>query len=154
MKEFLSQRGIKFQERDVSRDRSAANELMSMTGQMGVPVTVIDGQPIVGFDRARLEQALSHRQRPSFGVSVADAGKIARRQGAGAASGAYVGRVRQGSGAENVGLAEGDIIVEMNEQRIANADDLEKAIARLSSGSRISLVFLRGGKQLTAQGVL
>ena len=153
VKEFLSQRGINFQEHDVSRDRSAAQELVSKTGQMGVPVTVINGQTIIGFDRAQLERALSQWQRPSFGASVADASKITQKQGVGITLGAYVGKVRQGSVAEKVGLAQGDIIVEMNMQRIANADDLEKAIAKLSTGSRISLVFLRGSKQLTSEGV-
>lgn len=146
VKEFLSQRGINFEEHDVSRDRFAAQELVSKTGQMGVPVTVINGQTIIGFDRARLEQALSQRQRPSFGASVADASKITQKQGAGITLGAYVGKIRQGSVAEKVGLAQGDIIVEINMRRITKADDLERAIAKLSAGSRISLVFLRGSK--------
>ena len=153
VKEFLSHRGINFEERDVSRDRSAAQELVGKTGQMGVPVTVIGGQTIIGFDRARLEQALSQWQRPSFGVSVADASKITQKQGAGMTLGAYVGKVKQGSVAEKVGLAQGDIIVEINMQRIANADDLERTIAKLSIGSRVSLVFLRGNKQLTSEVV-
>jgi S1-C subfamily serine protease len=53
-----------------------------------------------------------------------------------------------------MGLAQGDIIVEINTQRIAGAEDLGKALAKLTSGSRISLVFLRGGKQLTGEGSL
>jgi glutaredoxin len=53
VKEFLSQRGIGFKEYDVSRDPSAAQELVRSTGQMGVPVTVINGQAIVGFDRSQ-----------------------------------------------------------------------------------------------------
>ena len=153
VKEFLSQRGIDFQEHDVSRDRSAAQELVSKTGQMGVPVTVINGQTIIGFDRARLEQALSQGQRPSFGASVADASKITQKQGLGITLGAYVGKIRQGSVAEKMGLAQGDIIVELNMRNIANGVDLENAIAKLSAGSRISLVFLRGNKQLTSQGI-
>ena len=153
VKEFLSQRGVGFEERDVSRDRSAAQELVNKTGQMGVPVTVIDGQIIIGFDRARLEQVLSEWQKPSFGASIADASKITQRQGGGTTLGAYVGRVRQGSVAEKLGLATGDIILEINMQRIANADDLERAIAKLSKGSRISLVFLRGTRQFTSEGI-
>lgn len=76
VKEFLSQRGVGFTERDVSHDRNAAQELVSSTGQMGVPVTIINGQTIIGFDRAKLEQALSQRQRLSFGASVTNASKI------------------------------------------------------------------------------
>jgi glutaredoxin 3 len=154
VKEFLSQRGIGFVERDVSRDRSAAQELVSSTGQMGVPVTVINGQTIIGFDQARLEQALSQRQRPTLGVSVADASRITARQGTGITLGAYVGKVRPGSSAARIGLAPGDIITELNMQNIANAQDFENAIARLNRGNRVSLVFLRGNQKLTGEGIL
>jgi len=57
VKEFLSQRGVSFEERDVPQNPSYAQEL-SKTGQMGVPVTIINGQTVVGFDRSRLEQLL------------------------------------------------------------------------------------------------
>ncbi len=154
LKEFLSQRGISFTERDVSRDQSAAQELISRTGQMSVPVTVIDGQTIVGFDRARLEQTLGQRQRPSFGAAVADASKITARQGSGITLGAYVGRVKPDSAAQRMGLTEGDIITEFNLQRIANADDLERVLSRLETGNRISVVFLRGDRTLTSEGTL
>ena len=36
VKEFLSQKGISFEERDVAANASYAQELMSTTGQMGV----------------------------------------------------------------------------------------------------------------------
>ena len=156
VKEFLSQRGTPFEEVDVARDRAAAQELVNKTGQMGVPVTVIDGEVIIGFDRARLEQALSQQkysQRPSFGAMVADAGKITARQGPGLTLGAYVGQVRQGSVAQRVGLTQGDIIIELNMQPIANANDLENALSKLTKGSRFSLVLLRGDKTLKSDGV-
>jgi glutaredoxin 3 len=152
LKEFLSQKGISFEERDVSRDPVAAQELAKM-GQRGVPVTIIDGQTIVGFDRARLETALSQWQRPSFGVSAADASKITQRQGAIKTSGAYVGRVRPGSVAEKIGLVPGDIIIEVNVQRIVNADDLEMIVAKFDKGNRVSLVLLRGNERLTVEGI-
>ena len=59
VKEFLSQKGTSFEERDVSLDQSAAQELVRNTGQMGVPVIVIDGEIVVGFNQAKLEQLLS-----------------------------------------------------------------------------------------------
>ncbi|MFH1383047.1 MAG: glutaredoxin domain-containing protein [Chloroflexota bacterium] len=153
VKEFLLQKGINFEERDVSRDRSAVQELMARTGQMAVPVILVDGQTIIGFDSARLEQVLSQQQRPSFGASVADASTITQRQGTGITLGAYVGKVRPGSVAERIGLSPGDIIVEINMQPVTNAGDLEKSMAKLSTGSRFSLVFLRGDRQLTGEGV-
>jgi len=62
VKEFLSQRGIAFEERDVSRNQSYAQELVRSTGQMVVPVMIINGQTVVGFDRGRLEQLLAQTQ--------------------------------------------------------------------------------------------
>jgi glutaredoxin 3 len=156
VKEFLSQRGINFEERDVSRNQSYAQELVRNTGQMGVPVTVINGQTVVGFDRGRLEQLLTQtqtRQRPSFGASIADASKITAKQGWGITLGAYVGRVRPGSIAERIGLVSGDIITELNMKRIANASDLEHALSSLDNGSRFSLSFLRGNKTITTEGI-
>jgi glutaredoxin 3 len=156
VKEFLSQRGISFEERDVSRNSSYAEELARNTGQMGVPVTIIDGQIVVGFDRGRLEDLTTQtqlRHRPSLGASVADASKITAKQGSGMIFGAYVGRVRPGSVAERIGLTPGDIITELNMKRIANAGDLEDALSSLSSGSRFSLVFLRGNKTMTTDEV-
>jgi glutaredoxin 3 len=154
VKEFLSQKGIVFEERDVSRDRNAARELVSRTGQMGVPVTIIDGQTIVGFDRNRLEQAIGHRTPPSFGASVADASKITARQGAGITLGAYIGKVKPGWIAEKLGLAPGDIVIEVNMKHIANATDLEKAISALNRGNRISVVFLRGNERFVNEGII
>ena len=156
MKEFLSQRGTGFEERDVSRDQSAAQELVRSTGQMGIPVTVINGQAVIGFDQPRLEQLLAQSQggqRPSFGASIADASKITAKQGSGITLGAYIGKVRQGSVAQRIGLAPGDIITELNLQRIANAGDLEHALDNLNKGSRFSLVFLRGNNTMTTEGV-
>ncbi len=57
MKEYLSQKGIKYTEHNVAQDLDALNELRRM-GFRAVPVTVIDGQSVVGFDRARLDELL------------------------------------------------------------------------------------------------
>ncbi len=156
VKEFLSRKGITFEERDVSRNPSYAQELVRSTGQMGVPVTIINGQTVVGFDRGRLEQLLPQtqtRQRPSFGASIADASKITAKQGSGITLGAYIGRVRAGSIAQRIGLTSGDIIIELNMKNIANASDLERALPGLSKGSHLSLVFLRGNKKMATEGI-
>ena len=56
-KEFLSQQGIEFEERDVSKDDAALDELQQR-GLMTTPVTLIDGEVVVGFDRAKLVKLL------------------------------------------------------------------------------------------------
>jgi glutaredoxin 3 len=146
VKEFLSQNGIDFREVDVSRDQLAAQEMVSRTGQRGVPVTIIDGDTVIGFDQARLESALarvSQEQRPSLGAAVADASKILGRRGEGTVPGAYVGGVRPDSAAEKMGLIPGDIIIEIDKQNIANAGDLARAISKLGIGSRFLVVLMR-----------
>ncbi len=56
-KEYLSQKGIVFQERDITKDARAIEELRQL-GYMTTPVTVIDGTVIVGFDANKIEAAL------------------------------------------------------------------------------------------------
>ena len=56
-KEFLSQRNVRFVERDVTNDQTAMEELLEI-GVLTTPVTVIDGEVVVGFDRARFEKLL------------------------------------------------------------------------------------------------
>ena len=57
MKEFLSQKGIWYAERDVLKDERAMEELAQL-GYMTTPVIRIDGEVVVGFDRKRLEELL------------------------------------------------------------------------------------------------
>ncbi|HLI30407.1 MAG TPA: glutaredoxin family protein [Terriglobia bacterium] len=57
-KEFLSERGVAFEERDVSKDETALDEL-EKRGLMTTPVTLIDDEIVVGFDRARLAKLLA-----------------------------------------------------------------------------------------------
>ncbi len=57
-KGFLAQNNIKYEERDVSTDDKAREEMVQKSGQFGVPVIDIDGKIVVGFDRARLTELL------------------------------------------------------------------------------------------------
>ena len=57
MKEFLSQNNIPFTERNIAADPAALDELEKL-GYMTTPVTVVDAQVVVGFDRAKLEVLL------------------------------------------------------------------------------------------------
>jgi len=56
-KEFLSQHGIAFEERDVSKDEAALDELQKLR-LMTTPVTLVDGEVVVGFDQGRLSKLL------------------------------------------------------------------------------------------------
>ena len=57
MKEFLSQNNIAYTERNIAADASALAELEKL-GFRSTPVTVVDSEAVVGFDRARLEELL------------------------------------------------------------------------------------------------
>jgi glutaredoxin len=62
-KAYLDAHGVKYEAIDVETDHAAADEMIHLSGQTGVPFTVIT-QPngtrlgILGFDRPRLESAL------------------------------------------------------------------------------------------------
>lgn len=58
MKEFLSRNGIEFEERVVTQSRQYYTELVEDLGFTAVPVTVVDGTPVLGFDRQRLAELL------------------------------------------------------------------------------------------------
>ncbi|NCB12999.1 MAG: NrdH-redoxin, partial [Erysipelotrichia bacterium] len=58
LKEFFKEKGIEFEEVDVSLNEEAAREMIMKTGQMGVPVVEIGEEVIVGFDRDKINQAL------------------------------------------------------------------------------------------------
>jgi glutaredoxin-like YruB-family protein len=58
LKSWLRKNHIPFNEIDVSRDQSAAEELVRRSGQQGVPQTDINGQIVVGFDQQRLKELL------------------------------------------------------------------------------------------------
>lgn len=58
-KEFFQERGVQYEEYDVSQDSERAQEMIQKSGQTGVPVIDIDGEIIIGFDRRRLVKALS-----------------------------------------------------------------------------------------------
>lgn len=63
VKSYLVQQRVPFREIDVSRDASAARDLVRRTGQMGVPVVEIDGSSVIGFDKSRIDQMLGLTSR-------------------------------------------------------------------------------------------
>jgi glutaredoxin len=50
----LKEKGIEFKDIDVSSDSKAAEEMIVKSGQMGVPVSDIDGKIVVGFDKEKI----------------------------------------------------------------------------------------------------
>lgn len=58
VKKYFVSQNIQFIEIDVSRDRKAAADLVSKSGQLGVPVIDIDGTIIVGFDKDKIDSLI------------------------------------------------------------------------------------------------
>jgi glutaredoxin len=58
-KEYLSQKGYKFKDYDVTKDRAALDEMVKLSGARSVPVIAACNEVMVGFDKTRLEQMLS-----------------------------------------------------------------------------------------------
>lgn len=58
LKKFLEEKGVEFEEIDVSANDAAAKEMVERSGQMGVPVVDIDGEIIVGFDKEKISEKL------------------------------------------------------------------------------------------------
>ena len=135
-------------EKDVSRDRAAAFEMMRKSGHQGVPQILVGDEIVVGFDRRRLDSLLRQYEQQasegvSLGVRVADAAKHAPAIG----QGAYVGYVTPASPAAKAGVQPGDVIVSLDERPVANADDLIAIGKSLQRGRAVSAVIMRGNER-------
>ena len=63
MREFLSDHQIEFTERNIRRDPAAKQYVLDRLGVEAVPLTIIDGETIIGFDQARLEALLNIQRK-------------------------------------------------------------------------------------------
>lgn len=149
-KEFLRQKGVPFQEKNLEHDPIAAREVMQRTGQTGVPVITAGDDVIVGFDRPRLERLATRyaapppaadpaAPRPKVGLRVKDA-----------SGGAEVGGITPGSPAEQAGARIGDLVVTLNGRAVRSAADLEAVLSTLTlaqhAGQTIALDVRRNGE--------
>lgn len=146
-KEFLAQRGVAFVEKDVTRDPSAAQEMVRRSGQQGVPVILVDDQVVVGFNQPLLNQLLAQR-RLKLGVSVADAATMREKYNLSVSQGALVGKVQPNSIGQRAGLQTGDVIVEIAGRPIRTAQDVTDTVARLGGTKEVSITWVRGGRTM------
>ena len=58
VKDYLKEKGVEFEDVDVSQDQRAAQEMIKKSGQMGVPQTEINGRIIVGFNPRAIDEEL------------------------------------------------------------------------------------------------
>lgn len=57
-KQFLTDNNVEFENIDVSADQQKSEEMVKISGQMGVPVIDIEGEIIVGFEKEEIKKAL------------------------------------------------------------------------------------------------
>jgi len=57
-KDFFKENKIEFQDINVAVDRNAAQEMVKISGQMGVPVIIINDKVLVGFDKEAIKKEL------------------------------------------------------------------------------------------------
>jgi glutaredoxin-like YruB-family protein len=58
-KEYLDKLGVKYEERDIEADPKYAEEAVTKSGQMGIPVLDIEGDIIIGFDKPKIDASLA-----------------------------------------------------------------------------------------------
>ncbi len=58
-KDYLSRKGIPYSDIDVAQDKEKAKEMTQKSGQMSVPVIIIDDEIVVGFNQALLDKLLA-----------------------------------------------------------------------------------------------
>ena len=58
-KAYFKQNNVAFEDVDVTKDRAKAQEMITKSGQMGVPVIDIDGNILVGFQPDAFDSLLN-----------------------------------------------------------------------------------------------
>ena len=56
----FKEKGIDYEEINLSEHPDRIQEMILVSGQMGVPVILIDGKMIIGFDRGAIDEALGN----------------------------------------------------------------------------------------------
>src|SRR5688572_31298551 len=118
-------------------------EMIRVSGQQGVPVTVANGDVILGFDQrkfAKLAEMFAGPKRPPLGILAADAEEYlakhpekAEKVPAGT-KGVYVGKVRPKTVAARGGLKPGDIITSFAGNRVRTMSALDQMVETLKAG--------------------
>ncbi len=58
-KEYLDKEGVTYQDVNVAADKAAVQDMIKKSGQIGVPVILVDEEVMVGFNQARLSEMLA-----------------------------------------------------------------------------------------------
>jgi S1-C subfamily serine protease len=133
------------------RPGTSGGAIVDSTGRVIAMTTsaLLRGLP-VGIPAAQLREiaaALASSQplkRAYLGVSVQPV-RFPKAGPEGIDSGLLVAGVARDEAADRAGLLIGDVIVELNDTRIAQVDDLQDGLSGLEAGSPAALIVVRGG---------
>ena len=130
-------------------------EMIRISGQQGVPVTVSNGDVILGFDQqkfAKLAAKFAGPKRPPLGILAADAEEYlakhpekAEKVPAGT-KGVYIGKVRPQTVAARHDLKPGDIITSFAGKRVRTMAALDQMVDTLKAGDKATARFIRDGE--------
>ncbi|MCL6612093.1 MAG: trypsin-like peptidase domain-containing protein [Peptococcaceae bacterium] len=88
--------------------------------------------------------------RPWLGVYIQSLNKeIAQSLKLDRSEGAVVTSVVEGGPADNAGITHGDVIVEINNNKVANAGDLTDLVGKMQPGQKAVVGIYRGGKKMS-----
>ncbi len=86
-------------------------------------------------------------QRALLGVSIGNVNAdLAEAEGLKTITGVFVSGVSAGSAADEAGIEQGDVIVEINERPISTVAQLQENIAKNRPGDKVKVAYLRDGK--------
>jgi len=58
-KEYLTEKGVQYTDLNVAGSKELTKEMIDKSGQMSVPVIIIDDQVVVGFNQGKIDKLLS-----------------------------------------------------------------------------------------------
>ena len=87
-------------------------------------------------------------QRAYLGVQFTDLdGNLARKLNIDVNQGIYVEKVLKGSSADEAGLQDGDVIMEMNGKKVSSAPEFQEILVQARPGDQLTTLVRRNGKE-------
>lgn len=137
---------------------NSGGPLLNTSGKViGINTAVSSSAQGIGFAiptstvQPVLETLISNGKitRPWLGVYIQSmSGEIAERYNLSISTGALVTSVVEDGPAYKAGIVQGDIVIEVNKNKVASADDLTSSMSKIKPGDKVPVVVYRNGKNI------